>query len=678
MESQVSEVDEVPPGTPVRRPRRGRPGRRSAGLLAEVAALLAAPVAVLLALGELPMASVPMIDRYFYQAYTEHGADLIKRYGASGYYWVRLGFTLPSRACYLLFGATNGFFVLRYLLALVAIVPAYLLFRRLYGIAAGAVAVAAVLSCPVLLYAWGTDYPDSSAVSYLVAGMCMLLMPSTRRGAHAVWLAGGAAMLALALHSQAVSAPLVAAVVVVQLAAGLRSSWRRMLADAGLMAVSLLAVTGVLMLFAHAMYGHWNIITPTLDASAHLRTPAELRKWHTIDWRWVLRDPYLAVPPMALLVWLAARFAVRRPAEDPAVVTAAETTTDTLPADETEELDETPVEVPVREQRRPLPHPEALLAVMLGLQVAFFTWWQFFDKGYGLEYHFASSMLWPATVLVLVAAVVRLSGPLLRSLRTAAVPALLVLAVPYALTFTRGHLIFGLVPGLLTAAVLALLVGGYLRWQPDPARHAVTAAVLAALVGGAVTGGGYALTAGERLTGPLRPCQRPFPQPNYTDVLRTDRDWRLTQAQYELAAQLNEAVPPATHAHDDLMMWYPAGDTLASSLAAQFLWSPNALRAHLPTLTTPDVHALDKRRPGTLLLMGVKDSGFDLAVSELSQAGAPMNVTSQRTLKAGPYTFHLWVLTSALYDATLVSHHAGIPTKSSLVPCGSPGSGTSN
>jgi hypothetical protein len=126
------------------------------------------------------------------------------------------------------------------------------------------------------------------------------------------------------------------------------------------------------------------------------------------------------------------------------------------------------------------------------------------------------------------------------------------------------------------------------------------------------------------------------------------------------------------------MMWYPAGDTLASSLAAQFLWTPNSLRAHLPTLTSPDVHLLDKRRPGTLLLMGVHDSGFDKAVSELSQAGAPMNVASTTTLKAGPYTMHLWVLTSALYDATLVSHHAGIPTKSSLVPCGSPASGASN
>ena len=130
-------------------------------------------------------------------------------------------------------------------------------------------------------------------------------------------------------------------------------------------------------------------------------------------------------------------------------------------------------------------------------------------------------------------------------------------------------------------------------------------------------------------------------------MLRTDKPWHVTEDQYKLAAELNEAVPPAQHRGDDLLMWYPAHDLLASGLAAQFLWSPNALRAHLPTLTTPDVKLINQRRPTTLLLMGTRDTGFDEAVSELSQAGAPMNVTSTDTLKAGRYTFHVWVLTSA-------------------------------
>ncbi|MDX6223365.1 MAG: hypothetical protein QOD91_2419, partial [Frankiales bacterium] len=146
-------------------------------LLLEVAGLLLAPVVVFFLLGEQGMTNTNIEDQRFYQAYAEHGDDLMLRLGNYRYYWVRLAFILPSRVTYDLFGAVGGFFVLRYLLVLVAIVPAYLLLRRLHGIGAGWVAVAAVLSSPVLLYAWGTDYPDSSSVSYLIAGTACLFMP---------------------------------------------------------------------------------------------------------------------------------------------------------------------------------------------------------------------------------------------------------------------------------------------------------------------------------------------------------------------------------------------------------------------------------------------------------------------------------------------------------------------
>ena len=82
----------------------------------------------------------------------------------------QVGFVVPARAFYLAFGAVGGFISFRYVLALVAIVPVYLLLRRTYGRWAGAGGIALVMSNPVFISAWGTNYPDCAAISYLTGG----------------------------------------------------------------------------------------------------------------------------------------------------------------------------------------------------------------------------------------------------------------------------------------------------------------------------------------------------------------------------------------------------------------------------------------------------------------------------------------------------------------------------
>jgi hypothetical protein len=574
----------------------------------EAAAVLLSPLVAFFGLHVARMVRPDMIDPYLYTAYAQNGRDLVERYGDGLYYWVRLGFILPARAAYLAFGAVPGFYVLRYLLALVAVVPVYLLLRRLHGPAAGALGVAVALSSPVILHSWGTDYPDSAAVSYLFAGTACLVMPTAARRARLARLVcvtlGGLA-LALAVHCQFISAPLVAAIVLAYLAVNLRRRPLEVLAHLAVLIVCAAAVTGALAGLAQLVFGSHNIIAPTVTASEHFRTPGQLAKWHSTTWRWVLDDTYLLALPAALAGWSAARLG-----------------------------------------RGGVPSAEQTVVLGVALQGLLYTGLQFYGSTATLEYYLYSSMLWPGVCLVTAFLLVALSRPLLARAWTAALPVALVALLPLLVTQFRHQLQFRLVPAGLVVVAGVAMVALCGRLAPKlPASWPGGTATRVAAVGtaaGLVVGGCFALTIAGPATLPasrLVPGQAKFPHVNYAGVILGDG--RREVDAYRVASGLHLMVPGARHRGDDLMMWYPPNQsTNINQAAAQYLWHINSLRQTMPRLLRVDQKTLRARRPGLLLLLSVTGDEFPAAVRSLSEASLDPVVLRTELLAAGSQRLH--------------------------------------
>lgn len=567
-------------------------------VLAEAAAVLLSPLAAFFGLRVARMVRPDMIDPYFYTAYAQNGRDLIERYGDGLYYWVRLGFILPARASYLAFGPVPGFYVFRYVLALVAVVPVYLLLRRLHGRAAGALGVAVALSSPVVLHSWGTDYPDSAAVSYLFAGTACLVMPAASRRARLGWAVLAGIALALALHCQFIAAPLVGAIVVGYFAVTIRDRPSDVVARLLVVVLCVAAVTGVLAGLAQLVFGSHNVIAPTVTASEHFRTPEQLAKWHSTTWRWVLGDPYLLAPVVALGGWCAARLG----------------------------------------RARPPSRAELAVVVIVALQGLFFAGLQFYASTATLEYFLYSSMLWPGVCLVMAFLLTTLSARLLERRRTAAIPTVLVAAVPLLMSQFSGQLRFPLAPaGLLVLAVLVAVVLLGRLLAAGRAAAAVTAALVVA--------GGFALTVADPVgaTSARLPGQAKFPHVRYAGVL-----WGNGRAEvdaYRLASELHLVVPPARFRGDDLMMWYPPGqNSRINQPAAQYLWHVNSLRETMPTLLGVDARTLRARKPGLLLLLSQTGQELPAAVRSLSDASFHPTVLRSAVLAAGSLRLHVWVV----------------------------------
>jgi hypothetical protein len=573
----------------------------------------------------------------------------------------RVGFLVPARMAYLLFGAVPGFFVLRYVLALIAIVPLYVLLKNVYGRWAGFVGIAVVMSSPVVITAWGTDYPDSAAVSYLTGGLAALAMSWEAGRWRPGWVLGGGVLLTMAVWTHGVAVPLVVVLGVVYLGVRLRRERAHLMRDLALLVGSAILATVLLAICSKLLLGQFNFVTPTAKSASSLSTPSALRADHSASWSWAPYDLYLLVPPAIALSFLI-------------VVT--------------------------RSRSRDISTTVLFVGLTGALQLAAFLYLQFLSSFQALEIHFFSSVLWSSVNIMLAITVVELTRPFLGTGVAAgsgrgpparlaaepprfarwvagAVPTLLVLAV--ALTY-EGASRAGLVVPALTwtpwgvvlaaIALLGAVVGRVaVEWiKPAADRRAPTSFAPGLLSAGAVVlilGAALVLTVAPPTphTGLVNTVYDP--PPPYAQALGGNDTAYV--AQYKVISELPGFVGPPKYRGEVLLTWEPRsqfGELLGpmGMYHNAFTWVSQTF----PLLNRAGARQIKSLRAAQVLLMSLSGRGFAQAVRSLARFD-PV-VVRHSILQGGAYRLRVWLVDLRRYlRDNSVGHHVRPPPRRARV-----------
>jgi len=579
----------------------------------ETVAVLAAPLVLYLVLRLRSMAPFDLPDPSMHTTFILDPHAIFTRYEAFFTPTARLreaarvGFLVPARLMALLFGPVPGFYAFRYVLALVAIVPVYLLLRRRYGRWAGFAGVAIVMSCPVIVTAWGSDYPNAATVSYLMGGLAALALALEAGPRRTWWVLAAGCLMTMAVWALLMALQLAAGTILAYL--GVRW-WRQrpgLLRDAAVLAASAVAVTAVLAIASRLLIGRFNFITPTVRSVTVLSTAAEVKANHSSNWRWVLYDPYLLVPPAIALAFIA--LFVRR--------------------------------------LRQIGSPELFLALAAVLQIAAFALLQFAGTVQDLEVGFFSSTLWGSVLILLAASVAELTRSLQARWVAGAVPTLLVVVValvyesdPHvrAMTWTD----WGIPVALLLVAVA--LIG---RLTCDWARRgsARYRTVTGAFVSAAATAG-LVVAALILTVAPAAPHPQPrntvyFPPPAYATALGGSAAHFIDV--YTVDSELPGFVGAPTYPGELLFQWEPRTEfhELLGPMGIyhnSFTWVSESF----PVLTGFGAHRIASSHVAQVLLMSLTGDQFSVAARSLSRF-EPV-VVRRGVIAHGSYHLHVWLV----------------------------------
>jgi 4-amino-4-deoxy-L-arabinose transferase-like glycosyltransferase len=562
------------------------------------------------------MSPVELPDPSMHTIYIVDPSQMFTRYAAAFATTARMregaqaGFLVLARLAYLAFGALPGFFVTRYLLALIVVVPAYVLLRRLYGIPAGVLAIVVILSCPVIITAWGTDYPDCAVVSYVAGALACLAMPGRLRF-RPLWLTAAGVLLTLAVWSHGMGVVLAATTIVTYAALRLVRDRRRLAEDTALLASVAVVSTLGLMVASRLVLGQFNFIAPTIAAAAYLNRPTQVLEWHSSTWRWAPYDAYLLVPP-SVIVAFALSFARRL---------------------------------------RSVPTPQLFVGLACAAQVAVFAFLQFSYHVQTLEMHYFSSTLWGAVCLTLALAIAEIARPGSNRPFARWLPALMALAVPLAYEADRQVPAFGWWP--IGAALAAIpVLGAAIMWALNRLRSArprrrAGFAVAVALTTVTVTGSLLVLTVAPSPHLPSYPglAKAPDPETTYASALGGSATSFINW--YAISAELPTFVGNPTYKGEQLLMWALPGEMADLIEPIGMFHAGFNLLSDFPVLTGANAATLARRRPAELLLLGATEAGFRTALTNLSTY-EPV-VVKKTVLRHGTAVLNAWLIVLQLY-----------------------------
>ena len=515
----------------------------------------------------------------------------------------RVAFVVPARLSYLLFGSVPGFLVFRYVLALIALVPAYLLMRRMYGRIAGAIAVIVILTCPVIILAWGTDFPDSAAVSYLIGGLACLAMPSIRY--RVAWVIGSAVLFTLALWALATSAPLI----IVTLAVYARIMWSRerrtMRRDIALMGGAFVVVTGLLVVASGLLIGPLDYIQTTIASLIYLAQPAWVRMDHSASPLWAPYITYLLVPPTVIALWFVA-FA---------------------------------------KPLRSIPTPQLLIGMTCLTELLIFGLLQLFGGVQDLEVHYFSSLLWAAVSITLAIVLVELGRPLSAHTVLRWTLPVVVIAVPLIFEIHPRIPQFGWVPwGILLAAFVVALGMCAFRLGSTASSMRSMALIGVSLTG--IVGGLLALTVTPTQHARLRgTVVDTFPAYAHTLGGNDAVDIDL----YSITTQLPAFVGPPAYSGERLVTWWSDNEiALLREPIGIFHAFINSVPSDLGVLIAPGRQWIEQNKPAQVLLMSFNGAQFPESLAQLDEFH-PVLVRAG-VVRSGSLALHLWLVDLTVYD----------------------------